>query len=99
MQIEHQRPEPGLSFAVRAPLKLTLSSGKTLDVESWTLEGLRFADGMDIQPRQGVLTIPFQGVGVSFPITLAPGPDGQMLFQGLTGRERASLSYDFSRLL
>ncbi|MEL7216630.1 MAG: hypothetical protein AAGJ96_11955, partial [Pseudomonadota bacterium] len=99
MQIEHQRPEPDLSYAVRAPLFLTVTGGRTLTVESWTLEGVRFAEGMDIQPRKGVLTIPFQGVGVSFPITLAPGPDRQMLFQGLTGRERETLALFYRSIL
>ncbi len=91
MNIRHECPHSELSFAVSAPLRLVLRNGETVTVKKWSLSGLWVDEGLpDIQDL--ALSIPFQGVDVTFPINLTAAEDGHYAFKDLTVRQRETLS-------
>ncbi|MEO1797222.1 MAG: hypothetical protein AAFR53_09420, partial [Pseudomonadota bacterium] len=100
MKIRHERPMSDLSFQVRAPLGLELSTGERLTVSDWSLEGFEFPHESDVLPKEAVLSIPFQGVDIRFPITLARQGTGKFLtFEGLSGRQRETLAVFYRSIL
>lgn len=100
MKIRHERPDADLAFRVRAPLGLELPDGGHVQITEWSLSGLTLPDDVANMPDRGVLSIPFQGVDIRFPVRLAPG-DGprDRVFDGLTGRQRETLAVFYRSLL
>ena len=89
-----------LSFQVRAPLGLELATGDVVRVTNWSLNSLEFPHDADVLPTQGVLSIPFQGVDIRFPVRFAPGSDErELVFEGLTGRQRETLAVFYRSIL
>lgn len=100
MKIRHERPMSDLSFQVRAPLTLELTTGERLLIEEWSLSGFQYPGTSDILPRQGVLSIPFQGVDIRFDVALAPGSEPRSLqFVDLSGRQRETLAVFYRSIL
>ncbi|MEM1164343.1 MAG: HlyD family efflux transporter periplasmic adaptor subunit [Pseudomonadota bacterium] len=100
MKIRHERPMSDLSFQVRAPLGLELATGDVVSVACWSLNGLEFPHDTDVLPSQGVLSIPFQGVDIRFPVRFTPGgADRELIFEGLTGRQRETLAVFYRSIL
>lgn len=100
MKIRHERPMSDLSFQVRAPLGLELATGDVVNVTSWSLSGIEFPHETDVLPSQGILSIPFQGVDIRFPVRFTPGPaDNELVFDGLTGRQRETLAVFYRSIL
>lgn len=100
MKIRHERPEADLAYSVRAPLGLELPDGRQLKVTEWSLAGLVLPDDLDIAPERGVLSIPFQGVDIRFPVKLgAGGAPNERVFEGLTGRQRETLAVFYRSIL
>lgn len=100
MRIRHEKPQSDLSFKVRAPLKLTLETGKIVAIENWSLLGLTYPEKTDILPKAGVLSIPFQGVEVQFDVRFSDGQAPQELqFENLTGRQRETLAIFYRSIL
>ena len=93
MNIRHECPLPDLSFAVTAPLYVHTAAGQKLTANRWSLEGIYIdSQGADLC-REVMLTIPFQGVEVTFPVKLAATdtPD-HYSFVELTVRQRETLA-------
>ncbi|WP_424964803.1 HlyD family secretion protein [Dinoroseobacter sp. S375] len=89
-----------LSFQVRAPLGLELATGDVVAVAEWSLSGLQFPGDSDVLPSKGILSIPFQGVDIRFPVQFKPGAEGrELLFDGLTGRQRETLAVFYRSIL
>lgn len=89
-----------LSFQVRAPLGLELATGDTVTVTQWSLNGLEFPGDSDLLPSQGILSIPFQGVDIRFPVRFKPSAGSRTLvFDGLTGRQRETLAVFYRSIL
>lgn len=100
MHIRHERPMSDLSFQVRAPLKLTLSDGRIVAIDKWSLSSIQFPEDTDILPKAGTLAIPFQGVEIQFPVRFEEGQgQGELLFKDLTGRERETLAVFYRSIL
>ncbi|MEM6385670.1 MAG: HlyD family efflux transporter periplasmic adaptor subunit [Pseudomonadota bacterium] len=100
MKIRHERPMSDLSFQVRAPLGLELATGDVVSVASWSLSSIEFPHDTDVLPTQGILSIPFQGVDIRFPVRFAPGDDPrELVFEGLTGRQRETLAVFYRSIL
>ncbi len=100
MQIRHENPKPELSHSVRAPLGLELKTGEKLTISEWSLEGFTYPENRDVLPKEAVLSIPFQGVDIRFDVTLARrGNDKFLSFEGLSGRQRETLSVFYRSLL
>ncbi len=100
MKIRHERPMSDLSFQVRAPLGLELATGDVVAVAEWSLSGLQFPGDSDVLPSKGILSIPFQGVDIRFPVQFKPGAEGrELLFDGLTGRQRETLAVFYRSIL
>ncbi|MEM1238059.1 MAG: HlyD family efflux transporter periplasmic adaptor subunit [Pseudomonadota bacterium] len=100
MKIRHERPMSDLSFQVRAPLGLELSTGERLTISNWSLQGFEFPYESDVLPQEAVLSIPFQGVDIRFPIRVAQKGEGQFLsFENLTGRQRETLAVFYRSIL
>lgn len=100
MKIRHERPMSDLSFQVRAPLTLELSSGERLLIEEWSLAGFNCPGTSDILPSKGNLSIPFQGVHIRFDVSLVPGTEPRSLkFEGLSGRQRETLAVFYHSIL
>ena len=100
MKIRHERPMSDLSFQVRAPLGLELATGDVVSVTSWSLNSLEFPHDTDVLPTQGILSIPFQGVDIRFPVRFTPGDDPrELIFEGLTGRQRETLAVFYRSIL
>lgn len=100
MNIRHERPMPDMAFRMQAPLGLSLPSGQRASVREWSLTGLTSYDLPDEPLVEAILSIPFQGVVLSFPVTLEKDP-GQPIyrFRNLTGRQRETLSLFYRSLL
>lgn len=100
MQIRHERPMSDLGFQVRAPLKLTLSDGRIVTIERWSLASLHFPEDTDILPKTGSLAIPFQGIDIQFPVRFSEGSEkGELVFEDLTGRQRETLAVFYRSIL
>lgn len=93
MNIRHECPRPDLSFAVAAPLQVHKANGRRLEVARWSLEGL-WTDPPEVDlAGEVILTVPFQGVDVSFPVTLIDGEEpGHYCFANLSVRQRETLA-------
>ncbi|MCH2163289.1 MAG: HlyD family efflux transporter periplasmic adaptor subunit [Marinovum sp.] len=89
-----------LSLQVRAPLRLTLSDDSVVEITEWSLDGVHYPKELDVFPKEAMLTIPFQGVMITFPVSFAAKPTGRFLaFEGLSGRERETLAIFYRSLL
>ena len=100
MKIRHERPMSDLFFQVRAPLGLELSTGERLTISDWSLQGFEFPNDSDVLPKEAVLSIPFQGVDIRFPIRLKREGTGRYLsFDQLSGRQRETLAVFYRSIL
>lgn len=100
MKIRHERPMSDMSFQVRAPLGLELPAGDVVTIENWSLSGIAVPNEVGEAPTNGVLSIPFQGVDIRFPVQLEPTDQDQfMKFDGLTGRQRETLAVFYRSIL
>ncbi|MEM9783565.1 MAG: hypothetical protein AAF899_13955, partial [Pseudomonadota bacterium] len=100
MKIRHERPMAELSFPVSAPLTLELRTNESITIPRWSLDGFEFPGGSDVLPKEAVLSIPFQGVDIRFPVRLARrGADRFLTFEGLSGRQRETLAVFYRSLL
>ena len=100
MNIRHDRPQSELEFQVSAPLKLELPGGKLVTISAWSLSGFKYPEDTEILPRRGVLSIPFQGVDIRFPVELEPSEgDRRLRFNRLTGRQRETLALFYRSIL
>jgi multidrug resistance efflux pump len=89
-----------LEFRVRAPLGLETKNGSHVTISEWSLAGVIFPNDVDIRPSQAILTIPFQGVDIRFPVKFKPGPrKNELLFEDLKGRHRETLSVFYRSIL
>jgi multidrug resistance efflux pump len=100
MEVRHERPDPDLSYRLRAPLTLGLPDGSSLPIMEWSLRGFSCAQ-LAGKPLEGlILSIPFQGVGVFFPVSVVAGDsDDEFLWQGMTGRQRETLALFYRNLM
>jgi hypothetical protein len=94
MIIRHERPDPAFSYRVEAPLLLQTGPEAFLEVREWSPEGYRVPDGWPREGGAGTLTIPFQGIFLSFNIDLPAAEPGDFVhFEGLNGREQELLRH------
>jgi len=100
MNIRHECPLPDLSFAVAAPLYVHTAMGQKVSAKRWSLEGVHLDVPAADMGREVMLTIPFQGVDVTFPIELAATdtPD-YYVFVELTVRQRETLAVFYKGVL
>ncbi len=100
MKISHQSPSSDLSWTVQAPLKLETPAGECVQITAWSLSGLEWPDPKIEIPKTGILSVPFQGVDVRFPVRLSQQQDSSFVqFDGLSGRQRETLSLFYRSLL
>lgn len=100
MKIRHERPDADLAYRVRAPLGLETEDGQVMQIAEWSLAGITLPDDIDIVPDRAILSIPFQGVDIRFPIKLAAGDTPhERVFDGLTVRQRETLAVFYRSLL
>lgn len=100
MKIRHEMPSSELDWKVQAPLMLETPSGEVVRIESWSLAGLEWPQDQADRPATGVLSVPFQGVDIRFPVRLKAGSEtGHMHFEGLSGRQREVLSIFYHSIL
>ena len=89
-----------LSFQVRAPLGLDLSTGERVVISNWSLKGIELPGTPDVLPVAGTLSIPFQGVDIRFPVRFRTASGSDFLeFDGLTGRQRETLAVFYRSIL
>lgn len=100
MDLRHEPPLPDTLFRIAAPLIVGFPDGASLRVTQWNLRALYDARLAERDLTGAMLSVPFQGVGVYFEVTLTPGegPD-EFLFEGLTGRQRETLALFYRNLL
>lgn len=98
--MRHERPAADTMFRLRAPLHLGFPDGHAVRVDDWSLRAVysRELRGRDLD---GVmLSIPFQGAGVYFPVRLEPGEaENEYLFCDLSGRQRETLALFYRNLM
>lgn len=93
MNIRHECPLPDLSFSVTAPLHLHRANGCKTIVRRWSLAGVWLDPHAQDLSGDVHMSVPFQGVEVSFPIRLLrTETPGHYRFQDLTVRQRETLS-------
>ena len=100
MNIRHECPKPDLSYSVTAPLKLQRDDGQSFVAQRWSLIGVWLDDeNVDLEGNV-TLTVPFQGIDVSFPVQLDQrAADGGFPFKDLTVRQRETLSAFYEGVL
>ncbi len=100
METRHEPPSPDTMFRLHAPLQLGFPDGTGLRIDTWSLRALYSKDLAD-RPLEGlILSIPFHGVGIYFPISLRKGEaEDEYLFHDLRGRERETLALFYRNLL
>ncbi len=100
MRVRHERPMSELEYMVRAPLHLTLVGGKSVTIERWSLNSLMYPDEVAVLPKVGALSVPFQGVFVSFDVKFEEGDEpGELVFKDLSGRQRETLAVFYRSIL
>lgn len=100
MRVEHTAPSPDLDYKVRATLTFETPEGALVAVEQWSLKGLKWPEDGPECPDEGILSVPFQGIDVRFPVKLEPAPDtAEIFFKDLTGRQREALAIFYKSLL
>lgn len=100
MEVRHEPPSAETMFRLRAPLHVGFPDGKAVKVDDWSLKALYSRDlaGRDLDGL--MLSIPFQGAGVYFPIELEKGEgEHEYLFRNLTGRQRETLALFYRNLM
>jgi len=87
-------------FRLRAPLHLGFPDGQAVRIDDWSLKGI-YTGELEGRALDGLmLSVPFQGVGVYFPVELEPGAEpNEFLFRNLTGRQRETLALFYRNLL
>ena len=100
MEVRHEPPSAETLFRLKAPLTLGLADGTAVRVDDWSLKAL-YSPELDGRSLDGaMLSIPFQGINVYFPIELEPGEaPHEYLFRNLTGRQREALALFYRNLL
>lgn len=100
MEVRHEPPSAETQFRLKAPLTVGFADGTAVRVDDWSLRAL-YSRELDGRRLDGLmLSIPFQGVGVYFPIELEPGDaPHEYLFRNLTGRQREALALFYRNLL
>lgn len=94
MIIRHERPDPAFCYRVEAPLLLQTGPEAFLELREWSPEGYRVPDGWPSGGGPGTLTIPFQGIFLSFNIDLPAAAPGDFVpFAGLNGRAQELLRH------
>ncbi|WP_299880208.1 HlyD family efflux transporter periplasmic adaptor subunit [uncultured Sulfitobacter sp.] len=100
MNIRHECPLPDLSFSVTAPLSVTKANGRKFVAQRWSLAGLWCDEDAGDMTGDVFLSVPFQGVDVSFQVTLtSTDMPGFFAFQDLTVRQRETLGLFHQSLL
>ena len=100
MKVRHERPMSDMSYQVRAPLSLEIGEGERVVIDRWSLTGISYTGKSKTKPRQGILSIPFQGVDIRFEVKLKSGSDPEWLdFDNLTGRQRETLAVFYRSIL
>jgi len=91
---------PDMAFRMQAPLGLSMPDGQRATITEWSLTSVTSYDLPNLPLVEAILSIPFQGVVLSFPVTLEKDP-GQPVyrFRNLTGRQRETLSLFYRSLL
>ncbi len=100
MKIRHETPYPDLTFTVQGPLVLVLYDGVKIRLDRWALNGFPVLDdGLDV-PSEATLSVPFQGVDITFPVKLDHDVDQKFVFfKDLTGRQRETLALFYRNLM
>ena len=94
MIIRHERPDPAFSYRVQASLLLQTGPDAFLEVREWSPEGCMAPEGWPDGGGAGTLTIPFQGIFLSFNIDLPDANPGDFVpFSGLNGRAQELLRH------
>ncbi|MEM6595469.1 MAG: HlyD family efflux transporter periplasmic adaptor subunit [Pseudomonadota bacterium] len=89
-----------MEYSVRAPLRLEVQGGETVEVREWSQSGLTYPVETDVLPKRGTLTIPFQGVDIRFGVAFKKGEGPQdLLFKDLTGRQRDVIGVFYRSIL
>lgn len=100
MNIRHERPDPALAFLVQAPLLLHTSAEQSFELRGWSPDGFEPPEGWTDCPPVATLTVPFQGVYVSFDVELAQdAPGGFVRFAGLSARAAGMLDLFHAAIL
>lgn len=100
MKIRHETPDANLEWSVQAPLMIETPLGERVRIENWSLSGLKWPSNAAPCPKTGTLSVPFQGVDVSFPVRLSMDePMGLVTLEGLSGRQRETLALFYRSLL
>lgn len=100
MNITHQPPAPDLAWSVKAPLVLETEAGQKVQITLWSLSGAQWPEDAGPVPDNAVLSIPFHGVDIRFPVALTHSDaDGSVSWQGLSGRQRETLAIFYRGLL
>ncbi|WP_299961823.1 HlyD family efflux transporter periplasmic adaptor subunit [uncultured Roseobacter sp.] len=100
MNIRHECPMSDLSFSVTAPLYLHKANGCKVTASRWSLAGIWLEADAPAMAGETVLCVPFQGVEVSFSVSLtATDTLGHYQFAELTVRQRETLSTFYQGVL
>ncbi len=93
MNIHHKCPMPDMSFSVTAPLELHKANGCKVISNRWSMAGIWLDPDQGDMSGDVHLSVPFQGVDVSFPIHLkSTDTPRHYAFHDLTVRQRETLS-------
>lgn len=100
MIIGHESPKPELSWLVQAPLFIETPGQEIVKINRWSLGGFEWPELAGACPKTGILTVPFQGIDIRFPVRLEFDKDtSNVTFQKLSSRQRETLALFYRALL
>lgn len=100
MEIRHEAPDPDVDRKVSAALFVETPQQEVVRIDRWSLAGLEWPVGAPDCPRTGTLSVPFQGVDITFPVRLSSAEEGNSVrLEGLSGRQRETLALFYRSLL
>lgn len=100
MKIRHESPGSELDWKARAAIFVETPQRETVRIDGWSLSGLDWPKDAPACPKAGILSIPFQGVDIRFPVRLAPMSENRLVqLEGLSGRQRETLALFYRSLL
>lgn len=100
MIIGHESPKPELSWLVQAPLFIETPGQESVKIDRWSLSGFEWPKLAGACPETGILTVPFQGIDIRFPVRLGFDKDtSNATFHDLSSRQRETLALFYRALL
>lgn len=99
MKVRYEPALPDLSYTIQAPLLVDLEGVGCFWAESWSLEGVARPATVPAKSGKALITIPFQGFGITFQADMVHDPETDLLCFAALGQRETEVLTNFYRQL